>query len=71
MTTATLSITRKRLAGVSEGAEYLGISIWTLRTWCYRGRCTSVKMGDRLMIEYAELDRMIAEASRPRLQKAC
>ena len=66
----SLSETRRRLAGVQEGADYLGISVWTLRNWCYSGRCSSVKMGDRLMVEWSELDKLVSEALRPRLQVA-
>ena len=70
MSSAAVSATRRRLAGVQEGADYLGISVWSLRNWCYQGRCASVKMGDRLMVEWSELDRIIAESTRPRLESA-
>lgn len=56
----------RRLYGVGEGAEMLGISIWTLRQWAYAGRCASVKLGSRLMIPAEELDRLIADGKRAR-----
>ncbi len=61
---------RRRLIGVAPAAEVLGISVWTLRSWCYRGRCSSFKMGDRLMLEEAELERIMNESERPRLEMA-
>ena len=59
---------RRRMIGVAPAAEALGISVWTLRNWCYRGKCSSHKIGDRLMLDEAEIDRIMTEGERPRLE---
>lgn len=61
---------RRRMIGVAPAAEVLGISVWTLRTWCYRGSCSSFKIGGRLMLEEAEVERIMSDAERPRLEVA-
>ena len=55
-----------QLIGVVDGAKKLGISMWTLRAYAYKGTVASVKIGTRLMFEESELDRYIAENTRPR-----
>ena len=57
-----------QLIGVAEGAKKLGVSIWTLRSYAYKGVVASVKIGTRLMFEEGELDRYIAENTRPRFR---
>jgi len=61
---------RPRLISTHEAALRLGLSRWTLRDWCYRGRISSYKLGKtkmgRLMVSEAEIDRVIAESERPR-----
>jgi excisionase family DNA binding protein len=61
-----------------EKAEYLGvadaealtsISRWTWRKWAYEGSIASVKLGRRLLIPRSEMDRFIAEHTRPVLSK--
>jgi predicted site-specific integrase-resolvase len=62
------SMTRnRRLIPVGTAAKQLGLSIWTLRGWCYRGRCASHKLGNRLMLDESEVERIISESERPRL----
>lgn len=59
---------RRQLLGVVEAADELGLSHWTLRAWAYSGRISSNKLGSRLMIPRSEIDRIIAESERPRLE---
>lgn len=61
---------RRRMIGVAPAAETLGISVWTLRNWCYQGKCASYKIGDRLMLDEEELNRIMDESRRPRIQVA-
>lgn len=61
---------RRKLLGVVEAAEELGLSHWTLRSWAYSGRLASHKLGTRLMIPRTEIDRIVAESERPRLVQA-
>ena len=61
---------RRQLLGVVEAADELGLSHWTLRAWAYSGRIASNKLGTRLMIPRTEIDRIVAESERPRLDPA-
>jgi Helix-turn-helix domain len=59
-----------QLINVEEAAKMCGgISVWTMRRHAYRGDLASVKLGGhngRLMFEVSELERFIAENTRPR-----
>jgi hypothetical protein len=58
----------RELVGLEEAARILGgVSIWTLRSWAYKGKVASHKLSTRLMFDRAELDRVISESERPRL----
>jgi excisionase family DNA binding protein len=59
----------QRLLSVKEFGALLGVSLWTVRAWAYRGRVASVKLGARMMIPTAELDRLISENMRPALSR--
>ena len=56
-----------QMLSVAIAADALGISIWTLRRWCYDGRCASHKMGTRLLVSAEEVERIQRESERPRL----
>ena len=56
------------LAGVDDAEIISGVSRWTWRAWAYSGKVASVKMGRRLLIPMAEIRRVIAEGTRPRLE---
>jgi len=58
-----------QLVGVNEAAGLLGMSHWNLRVWAYKGRIASVKIGRRLLFQRSELERVVAESTRPRLQR--
>ena len=51
-----------------QGAEVMtGRSRWSWRRDAYEGRIASVKLGANLLIPVAEIRRVIAEGTRPRL----
>ena len=51
-----------------QGAETMtGRSRWSWRRDAYDGRIASVKLGAKLLIPIAEIRRVIAENTRPRL----
>jgi hypothetical protein len=52
-----------------QGAETMtGRSRWSWRRDAYDGKIASVKLGAKLLIPIAEIRRVIAENTRPRLQ---
>jgi hypothetical protein len=54
-----------------QGAETMtGRSRWSWRRDAYSGKIASVKIGAKLLIPIAEIRRVIAENTRPRLQDA-
>jgi excisionase family DNA binding protein len=56
----------ERLFPVKDGAQQLGISVWTLRKKAYEGDVASVKIGAKLLIPESEIDRLIRDGMRPR-----
>lgn len=59
----------QRLLSVKDFGALLGVSLWTIRAWAYKGRVASVKLGARMMIPTTELDRLIQENLRPTLSR--
>jgi hypothetical protein len=59
------AVTTQRLLSVKDFGALLGVSLWTVRGWAYKGQVASVKLGARMMIPTAELDRLITENLRP------
>jgi len=55
----------RKLCGVAQAAETLGISVWTIRAWAYKGKIASHKLGDLLMFSDEELQRVIDSSERP------
>jgi hypothetical protein len=53
---------------VAEAEMLTGLSRWTWRSWAYSGRVASIKLGKRLVIPVAEIERVIAEGTRPRVE---
>jgi predicted site-specific integrase-resolvase len=51
---------------VKEASHYTGLSEWTLRKWSYAGKVASIKLSTRLLFDKTELDRILAENTRPR-----
>ena len=56
-----------KLVGIRDASHYLGLSPWTIRSWCYSGKIASHKVGSRLMVSMEELERVIHESERPRI----
>jgi excisionase family DNA binding protein len=49
----------ERLRSVNEAAEVLGISVYTVRKYIKLGKLTPVRIGRRVLLEEAELQRFI------------
>jgi excisionase family DNA binding protein len=67
---ATIEIVHKEYLGVDQAGLLTGMSPWTWRRWAYAGRVASIKLGTRLLIPRSEIDRLIAENTRPALSPA-
>jgi len=51
-----------RLAlGLKEAAEAIGLSHWQLRKYIREGKLRAVRLGRRVLVEPAELERLIEE----------
>ena len=50
------------LLSVARAADFLGISSWTVRAYIRNGRLVPVRLGRRVLLEEAEIERFIAEA---------
>ena len=53
---------KKRLYTMKEATEYLGLSIWSVRRLRWSGRLPSVRVQGRILIDLADMDRLIEEA---------
>ncbi len=49
------------MVGVSDAGKLIGVSKHTVRSWCYKGLLRGLKVGSRLLIPYAELERISRE----------
>ena len=58
-----------KLISVSEAADILGISPWTVRAWIAQGKLGSAKLGSRRLVPESEVERLIGEARIPALLK--
>ncbi|MGH9466032.1 MAG: helix-turn-helix domain-containing protein [Terriglobales bacterium] len=56
------------LLSLCSAARRLGLSVWTLRAWAARGRIATVEIGSRVLVSEGELQRIVAEGTRPRRQ---
>ena len=63
-------MTNRKLLPLDEAADTLGLSPWTLRLWARKGKVASHKVSTRLMFANDEIQRIIAESERPRLEVA-
>jgi excisionase family DNA binding protein len=52
----------KQLFDVNSAARLLSISPWTVRSYIHNGRLKPVRLGRRVLLEEAELERFIARA---------
>jgi hypothetical protein len=54
---------------VAELEAITGKSRWSWRRMCYDGRIASVKLGKSLLVPVSELERLMAENTRPSVQE--
>jgi hypothetical protein len=59
----------RQFASVADAEAKTGVSKWTWRRWALDGKVGSVKLGKRLLIPIAEIDRLVAENTRPALDQ--
>jgi excisionase family DNA binding protein len=52
---------QKLAIGLKEAAASIGLSHWTLRQWIRQGKIAAVRIGRRILVEPAELERLIEE----------
>lgn len=52
------------LKSVVEAAELLRISPWTVRSYIRDGKLKPVRLGRRVLVEEAELERLVAESKK-------
>lgn len=64
---AVISKVEPELISVQGAETMTGRSRWSWRRDAYDGRIASVKLGSKLLIPVAEIRRVIAEGTRPRL----
>lgn len=60
--------TEAEFLGVAEAETRTGVSRWTWRRWAYDGKIASVKLGRRLLIPTAEIQRIIDRGMRPAVE---
>lgn len=58
-----------KLYPVKIAAQLLGVSVWTVRQAAYKGEVASAKIGAKLLIPASEIDRVVNESTRPRLER--
>ena len=61
--------TEAQYLGVAEAEARTGVSRWTWRRWAYDGKIASVKLGKRLLIPTSEIQRLVAQNTRPALER--
>ena len=55
----------RRLLGVEETSDYLGLKRGTLYAWAHNRKIPSVKMGRRLLFDICDLEKLIEVGRRP------
>ena len=45
--------------GLPEAAASLGLSVWTIRSWIRQGKIAAIRLGRRVMVEPAELRKLV------------
>jgi hypothetical protein len=66
---AAIARVEPELLSVKDAELMTGRSRWSWRRDAYEGRVSSVKLGAKLLIPVAEVRRVIAENTRPRLEE--
>lgn len=62
-------IAQPELLGLRACEDLTGISHHTWRRYCYDGIVSSVKIGDRLLVPWKEVQRIIKKGYRPSLEE--
>ena len=57
----------KLLFDIKEAAESLSISPWTVRRYLTEGKLKAVRIGRRVLLEPAELQRLVEAGRKPRI----
>jgi excisionase family DNA binding protein len=60
---------KAKFHGVIELEAITGVSRWTWRRWAYEGKVASVKLGKRLLIPSAEVERLVTLNFRPAVKR--
>jgi len=60
-----LSPAGRRLPRVTAAAQYLSTSVWQMRTLGWERRIPTIKLGNRLLFDRADLDRFIENQKTP------
>jgi excisionase family DNA binding protein len=56
-----MGVDGKKLAlSITNAAQILSLSPWTLRRWIRLGQLRAVRLGSRVLVEPKELERLIA-----------
>lgn len=66
----TLEVGSVEYLSVAQAGALTSTSVWFWRRQAYQGVVSSVKLGKRLLIPRAEVERMVAENTRPRVQSS-
>jgi len=53
-----------RLLSVKDGAMYLGVSVWTMRSLGWTGEVPEVKIGRRTLFDLKDLDQFVERSKR-------
>jgi excisionase family DNA binding protein len=62
MSTAMEISTREERYNVNAAASRLGLSHWTVRSWCRSGRLEHYKLGSKIFIAASEINRVIDQS---------
>jgi excisionase family DNA binding protein len=57
------------LLGLRDAAASLGLSHWTLREWIRQGKLKSVRLGRRVLVEPAEMARLVAAGRKEKISE--
>jgi excisionase family DNA binding protein len=66
---AVIAKVQPEYLSVQAAETVTGISRWTWRRWAYKGRVESAKVGARLLIPRAEINRLMTESTRARIEQ--
>jgi len=51
--------TAKRLYSITDAADYLGLSTWTIREMVWKGKLPYIRFGRRKLVDVQDLDALI------------